>query len=288
MSVIVTDRVVPVRVVDAGWRQDYRGVKVVWQRELLRVGQDRLRVVSALLQPVLFLFVLGTGLASLTDRTTGEVSLRTFMFPGVLATSVLFTATFSAMSIVWDREFGFLREMLVAPIRRGAIIVGKALGGATVATLQSLVILALAGVVGVPYDPVMLVVLVGELFLLSMMLCAVGLVLAARVQQMQSMMAVMQMMLLPMSFLSGSLYPIGGLPVWLKTLTLLNPVTYAVHPIRSIVFDHLDAPAADIARLNAPIEWLGWTVPVAVQLAIVVVLASVLLRLAIAQFNRAE
>ena len=97
--------------------------------------------------------MLGTGLSSLVDAATGGVDLRTFMFPGVLATSVLFTAMFSAASIVWDREFGFLREMLVAPVRRSSILIGKALGGATVATAQSLVVLALAGLVGVPYDP---------------------------------------------------------------------------------------------------------------------------------------
>ena len=205
------------------------------------------------------------------------MSLKTFMFPGVLATSVLFTATFSSASIVWDREFGFLREMLVAPIRRGSILVGKALGGATVATGQSLVILALAGTVDVPYDLGMMLILVVELFLLSFAMCSVGLVIAARVQQIQSMMGVMQMLLLPLSFLSGALYPISNLPTWLETLTLLNPVTYAVHAMRTVVFAHLDAPQATLDELNPPIEWFGWAVPVVVQLGVVVVLGLALL-----------
>jgi ABC-2 type transport system permease protein len=277
-----------VRVVDAGLRQDLRGVRVVWYRELLRFGQDRIRIVAFLVQPLLFLFVLGTGLSSLTDASTGGVNLRTFMFPGVLATSVLFTAMFSAMSVVWDREFGFLREMLVAPVRRGSIIVGKALGGATVATLQSLVILALAGFVDVPYNPVMIVKLIGELFLLAFALCSIGLVLAARVQQMQTMMGVMQMLVLPLSFLSGALYPISNLPTWLETLTLINPVTYAVHAVRSTVFAYLDAPAAALEELNPPIEWFGWTVPMVVQLAIPVVLGVAMLAVATAEFNRVE
>jgi ABC-2 type transport system permease protein len=277
-----------VRVVDAGLRQDLRGVKIVWYRELLRFGQDRIRIVSFLVQPLLFLFVLGTGLSSLTDASTGGVNLRTFMFPGVLATSVLFTAMFSAMSVVWDREFGFLREMLVAPVRRGSIIVGKAFGGATVATLQSLVILALAGFVDVPYNPVMIVELIGELFLLAFALCAIGLMLAARVQQMQTMMGVMQMLVLPLSFLSGALYPISNLPTWLETITLINPVTYAVHAVRETVFNHLDAPAAALEQLNPPIDWFGWTVPMSVQLLIPVVLGVVMLVIATAEFNRAE
>jgi ABC-2 type transport system permease protein len=107
-----------------------------------------------LAQPILFLFVLGTGLSSLISHgvsSDGGASFKTFMFPGVVAMTVLFTATFSAVSIVWDREFGFLREMLVAPVRRGALIAGKCAGGATVATLQALIMLAFAGLVGVPY-----------------------------------------------------------------------------------------------------------------------------------------
>lgn len=280
--------VASVRVVDRGLRQDWRGVKIVWQRELIRFGQDRLRAVAALVQPVLFLYVLGTGLSALTDSATGGVDLKTFMFPGILATSVLFTAVFSAASIVWDREFGFLREMLVAPVRRGSILVGKALGGATVATGQSLIILALAGTVGVPYDPGMIVVLIGELFLLSFALCAVGLVIAARVQQIQSMMGVMQMLILPLSFLSAALYPVSDLPTWLEVVTLLNPVTYAVHAIRSAVFDVLDAPPEALARLNPPLEWFGWEVPIVGQLLVVLVLGLALLWFAIVQFNHAE
>src|ERR1700680_1238385 len=110
--------------------RDLRAMRVVWFRELLRFTHDRMRIVTALIQPVLFLFVLGTGLSSLTGAgSNGSVSLRTFMFPGVLALAVMFTAIFSAASIVWDREFGFLREMLVAPVSRAAIVIGKCPGG---------------------------------------------------------------------------------------------------------------------------------------------------------------
>jgi ABC-2 type transport system permease protein len=137
-------------------KDDLRAMKVVWRRELIRFGRNRLRIITSLVQPVLFLFVLGTGLSSLASKgvpTTGGVDFRTFMFPGVVAMTVLFTSIFSAVSIVWDREFGFLREMLVAPVRRGALMAGKCAGGATVATLQALIMLALAGLVGVPYSP---------------------------------------------------------------------------------------------------------------------------------------
>ncbi len=135
-----------VAVPERGLRQDLRATGIVWRRELIRFRTDRLRMITALIQPVLFLFVLGTGLGALAGRGLPPgISFRTFIYPGVVAMGVLFTAIFSAGSIVWDREFGFLREMLVAPVNRGAIVLGKCLGGATVATFQGIIVLALAG-----------------------------------------------------------------------------------------------------------------------------------------------
>jgi ABC-2 type transport system permease protein len=277
-----------VRVTEGGLAQDVRAVRVVMARELIRFRQDKIRIVSALVQPILFIFVLGTGLTSITANTDTDLDFRTFMFPGVLATSVLFTAVFSAMSIVWDREFGFLREMLVAPIRRGSIIVGKALGGAVVATIQGMLVMVFAGFVDIPYNPIMITLVTFEVFLLSFTLCAMGLVIAARIQQMQTMMGIMQMVLLPLSFLSGALYPIANLPTWLHTLVLLNPVTYAVNAVRTTMFAFIDAPQPVIDRVNPPITWFGWPVPMALQLALVVVIGLALLGVAIRQFQRVE
>jgi ABC-2 type transport system permease protein len=279
--------VATVRVPAAGLRHQVRAAAVVWQREMIRFGRDRSRIVSSLVQPVLFLFVLGTGLSSLI-ASNGDVDFRTFLFPGVLATSVLFTAAFSGISMVWDREFGFLREMLVAPVSTTAILTGKCLGGATVATLQSLIILALAGLVGVPYNLVMMVELVGLLFLMAFMICALGLFLSARVKQVQSAMPLVQLTITPLMFLSGSLFPLSNLPGWLHVATTLNPMTYAVEPIRSVVFDHLDLSPAAQATFNPGITWGGWQVPVPVQIAIVAGTCLVLLGLAVARFARTE
>jgi ABC-2 type transport system permease protein len=286
--VTVEDRapVAAVRVPAAGLRHQARAAAVVWQREMIRFGRDRSRIVSALVQPVLFLFVLGSGLASLINAE--GVDFRTFLFPGVLATSVLFTAAFSGISMVWDREFGFLREMLVAPVSTTAILAGKCLGGATVATLQSLVILALAGLVGVPYHPLMLVELVGLLFLMASMICALGMVLAARVKQVQSAMPLVQLTIMPAMFLSGALFPLSDLPGWLKVATTVNPMTYAVEPIRSTVFDHLDLAPAVRATFDPGITWGGWRVPPALCVAIVAAASLLLLGLAVARFARTE
>jgi len=278
----------PVRLPERSLRHDLRAARIVWQRELLRFKQDRARMVVSLLQPVLFLFVLGTGLSTLASRGTGGVNLRTFMFPGVLAMSTMFTALFSAGSIVWDREFGFLREMLVAPVRRWAIVLGKCLGGATIATFQGVVILCLAGAVGVPYSPRLLATLVAELLLLSFTLTALGVMAAARIRQIQSFMALSQALIMPMFFLSGALYPLGNLPAWLTVLTRIDPMTYAVDPMRRAVFDRLDVPAALRAALSPGVTWGGWTVPTLVELALVAAVGLAMLGVAIAEFGRAE
>ena len=287
MTAINPTPVAAVRVAGGGLRHQVRGAAVVWQREMIRFGRDRSRIVSSLVQPVLFLFVLGTGLSSLI-ASNGDVDFRTFLFPGVLATSVLFTAAFSGISMVWDREFGFLREMLVAPVSTTAILTGKCLGGATVATLQSLIILALAGLVGVPYNLVMMVELIGLLFLMAFMICALGLFLSARVKQVQSAMPLVQLTITPLMFLSGSLFPLSNLPGWLHVATTLNPMTYAVEPIRSTVFDHLDLSPAARATFDPGITWGGWQVPVPLQVAIVAASCLVLLGLAVARFARTE
>jgi ABC-2 type transport system permease protein len=287
MSATSPTPVADVRVPAAGLAHQVRAATVVWQREMIRFGRDRSRIVSSLVQPVLFLFVLGTGLSSLI-AANGDVDFRTFLFPGVLATSVLFTAAFSGISMVWDREFGFLREMLVAPVSTVSILTGKCLGGATVATLQSLIILALAPLVGVPYDLVMMVELVGLLFLMAFMICALGLFLSARVKQVQSAMPLVQLTITPLMFLSGSLFPLSNLPGWLHVATTLNPMTYAVEPIRSVVFDHLELTPAARATFDPGIVWGSWHVPVPVQIGIVATTCLVLLGLAVARFARTE
>ena len=296
MAIGVTDKqdgqvteAIRVAVPDKGLRQDLRAISIVWRRELIRFRSDRLRAITSLVQPVLFLFVLGTGLSGLASHgLPSGIDFKTFIYPGVLAMSVLFTAIFSAASIVWDREFGFLREMLVAPVSRSAIFIGKCLGGATVATFQGILILALAGLAHVPYDPVLFLILIGELLLLSFTLTAFGVMMAARIKQIQAFMALTQMLVMPLFFLSGALYPLNGLPGWLTVLTRLNPLTYIVAPMRHAVFSHLNIPPEVMNTLSPGLTWFGWPVPVGVSLGIVAVMGATLLGIAIAEFQRTE
>ncbi|TMR92064.1 ABC transporter permease [Nonomuraea basaltis] len=277
-----------VRVPARGAGHDLRAIKIVLHREILRFVNDRTRMLSMLVQPVLWLFVMGTGLGSLVQGSIPGIDFRTFMYPGMISMTVIMTGMFSAGSIVWDREFGFLREMLVAPVSRGAIVVGKCLGGALVATAQGIIILAMAGLVGVPYSAGLMVTLLAEMFLAAFTITAFGVMLAARMKNMQTFFGLMQMAIMPMMFLSGAMFPLANLPSWLHVLTVVNPMTYAVDPMRQAVFAHLDVPPQVNAMLNPGVQWFDFQVPVLMELGVVAALGALLLGVGIAEFRRAE
>ena len=280
--------IVRVSVPKQSFRSELRAIKIVWRRELIRYTHDRLRMATTLVQPLLFLFVLGSGLQRLSSAGTHGVNLKTFIYPGILCIAVMFTAMFSAASIVWDREFGFLREMMVAPIRRSSIVIGKCLGGASVAGIQGVIVLCLAGLVHVPYDPTLLLGVFVLQLLLAFTITAFGVMIAVRIKQMQSFMGVMQMIVTPMFFISGALFPASGLPGWLTVLNRLDPLTYAVDPMRRLVFSHLAISPAARRALDPGITWWGWHVPALLEAGVIVALGLVMLALAIWEFSATE
>lgn len=278
-----------VREAGGSFREELRAVHIVWKREMIRFLRDRIRIVTSLAQPVFYLFILGTGLSPLVQAgPTQSFDFRTFMFPGVIAMTLVFTSIFSALSIVWDREFGFLREMLVAPVSRGAIVTGKCLGGATVATAQGTIMLLLAGLVHVPYAPLLLVSLILEMALAAFALTAFGVLIASRMQQIQSFQVVMQFFVLPMFFLSGAVFPLNRLPAWLAVLTKIDPLSYAVDPMRRTVFAYVSAPPALQQALNPGLSWGAWRLPVFFELGLVALAGLLMLALAVVQFSKPE
>jgi ABC-2 type transport system permease protein len=263
------------------WRSDLRAIRIVWHRDLIRFWRDKPRMLASALQPMLYLFVFGSGMNS-TMQPAGGLDLRVFLYPGVMAMATLFTCFFSAGSIVWDREFGFMREMLVAPVRRGAIVIGKALGGATAGMTQGVIVLAIGSIVGVPFSPVLILVLLGELMLLSFAITSIGVLVAVRIKSFQAFMALVQIIIMPMFFLSGALFPIDrGLPSWLEWMTRFDPLTYAVDPMRRAVLGELGIAARGMS-------WSGWTVPTIVELGIVAATGVIALAIAAREFGRVE
>jgi ABC-2 type transport system permease protein len=286
-SAIMAD-VVAVRIAERSWRSEWRALKTISRRDLIRFAGNRMQIGMALIQPLLFLFVLGSGLESLSASSTGGVDLRTFVFPGVLGMTVLFTSIFTAASLVWDRELGFLWELLVAPVSRSSIVLGKCLSGTIIGTSQGVIVLALAGLVDVPYNPLLILSLLGMMALLAFTVTALGVLVAVSIRQAQTFTGVMQMLVMPMFFVSGAFYPVSGLPTWLGFLNRIDPLTYAVDPMRRLVFDHLDSSDSARQALDPGVSWWGWQLPVLVEVGMVLLLGLVLLALAIRRFGRTD
>ncbi len=280
--------VVRVEVPKHSLASELRAVRIMWRRDLVRFANDRIRVAAALVQPLLFLFVLGSGLQQLSRAGTHGVNLKTFIYPGILCIAVMFTAMFSAASIVWDREFGFLREMMVAPVSRSSIIIGKCLGGATVACSQGIIMILLGPLVGVPYNVVLIVGIFSLQLLLAFTITAFGVMIAVRIKQMQSFFGVMQIIVMPMFFISGALFPVAGLPGWLAVLNRLDPLTYAVDPMRRLVFNHITISPIARRVLDPGVTWWGWHVPALLEAGVVLALGLLMLGIAIWEFSATE
>jgi len=212
-----------------------RGVYTIWYRDILRFWRDKMRMAGSMTLPLLFLFVFCTGLGSRLGSVTEGVDFGQFIFPGIIGMTVFMSSLAGGMSMVWDREFGFLKEVLVAPISRASVAVGKTLGAATVALLQGTIILLLGPVIGVSVTVWTALALLPLMALLSVCMGSLGVLLATRITSIEAFEAVMQMLMLPMMFLSGVFFPVQGLPSWMNVLVKINPVTYGIAPIRQVM-----------------------------------------------------
>lgn len=221
-------------------------IYAIWYRETIRFLRDRSRWLGLIIQPLLYLLLVGYGIASsmsfrqapggTSAAQLAHVNYVTFMYPGIIGMSVLFTAIFSGVGIIWDREFGFLKEVLVAPVPRWAVAAGKSLGIATVVIFQAVVLLILAPLAHVPLGIAMVLKVLGVSALIGFALGSLGIAIAARMQSMEGFQFVMNILTLPMFFLSGALYPLRGLPVWLGFLAHIDPLTYGIDALRNVVY----------------------------------------------------
>jgi ABC-2 type transport system permease protein len=268
-----------------------RAVYIIWYRDILRYYRDRWRLVASLAQPLLFLVVFGSGLSSSLGGgsvfgSTRGFSYVQFMYPGIIGMSILFTAIFGAMSIVWDREFGFLKEVLVAPIDRWAVAIGKALGGTTQAMIQGLIILVLAPFVGVKLNVVTVLEIIPLAAVLAFGLSSFGVALASIMKSMQGFQVVMNFLMMPMFFLSGALFPLTNLPGWMTVLTRLDPASYGIDPLRRVVLSDSGLPRRLIDGLSLTINHNVLSIPL--EAGIVLGFGFVMLGIAVISFQRRD
>jgi len=264
-----------------------RAIYIIWYRDILRYWRDRWRLVASLAQPLLFLVVFGSGLSSSLGGAFGRgtgISYIQFMYPGIIGMSILFSAIFGAMSIVWDREFGFLKEVLVAPIDRWAVAIGKALGGTTQAMIQGLILLVLAPFVGVKLNLLTVLELLPLAAILAFGLASFGVAIASMMKSLQGFQVVMNFLMMPMFFLSGALFPLTNLPGWMTWLTRLDPASYGIDPIRRVVLSN--SGLRNVDRLGLTIN--GNVLPISLEAAIMLAFGMVLLGVAVVMFQRRD
>jgi ABC-2 type transport system permease protein len=258
----------------------WRGTWVVSYRELLRFVNERSRMVGSFAQPLIFLVIFGAGFGNLIGSVAPGVNFIQFMYPGIIAMGVLTTSLFAGVSVVWDREFGFLRELLVAPLGRTGIVFGKALGAAAVALLQVGLMLLLTPIVGVDIDVRTILLLVPISFILSIALSGLGLMIASFMRSQQGFQLLIQLLVFPLIFLAGVFFPINQAPDWLQVLSKFNPLTYGVDAIRQVFIGSADP------RVGVTV--FGHTMTLGEEVILISVFAVVLLAAAAWAFNRQE
>ncbi len=251
----------------------------IWRREIIRYWRDKTRIVSSFFQPIMFLFIFGAGLASTLTQGNFGVDFVKFMYPGIIAMSVMGTAFFSTVSTVWDREFGFLKEILVAPIPRTSISIGKALGATTIASLQGLILLIIAPFIGVQLHILIVLQLFGLMILLSFAISGIGLLIASLMKTTETFGLVMQVLIFPMFFLSGAFFPLTNVPEWMTIISRINPLTYGVDAMRRTIL------SGEISQ-----QVLGNLVinPLTVNIFFLLAFSAVMISAAVIAFNRKD
>jgi len=264
---------------------------VIAYRDLLRFVQERARLISSFAMPLLFLVIFGAGFSRVIGNLTPGVDFIQFIYPGIIAMTVLMGSLMSGLSVVWDREFGFLREVLVAPLSRTGIVLGKAGGTALIALGQGLIMLVLAPFVGVTISPMIVLKLVPLLIIVSVSLSGLGILIASRMRSQQGFQMLVQIIIMPLVFLSGVFFPVNNVPAWLEVISKINPLTYGVDAIRQ-VFLGTDLSAM-VGATGSPgyaigVTVFGHTMSVLDDALVVAALGIVLVTAAVWSFNKQE
>jgi ABC-2 type transport system permease protein len=216
---------------------ELNAIYVIVARELKKFVREKSRLFSAVARPLLWLFIVGAGISRLVPNDTG-VPYSQFIFPGIIGMTILFSSIFSSISIIWDKEFGFMKEILVAPVSRLSIVVGKALSGTIVSTIQAAIILALFPFLGLSLGVLQILTIILLCVTISFCISSFGIVLATFYDSYESFSVIMNFIVMPMFFLSGAMYPVKLLPEILQVAAKLNPLTYGIDALKHVIFPH--------------------------------------------------
>ena len=272
--------------------ETYRGIWVVAFRELLHFISDRTRIISSLMFPLMFLVVFGAGFSRIVGGLAGGVDFIHFIYPGILAMTVLTSSLLSGTSVVVDREHGFLKEVLVAPLSRVGVILGKALGGSITSLLQGMIMLVIAPIIGLSITPLLVVKLLPTLLILSLALSGLGILMATRMHSQQGFQFLMQLIVFPLMFLAGVFFPVDGVPVWLQIVAKVNPLTYGVDAIRQIFLaPQITNAAAEISGgevVSTGITLSGHRMGLVEDIMVIGLIGFVLLLAGVWSFSRTE
>ncbi|OEH86432.1 ABC transporter [Desulfuribacillus stibiiarsenatis] len=264
----------------------------IWYRDVIKFLRDKPRLFGALAMSFLFLIVFGSGLGGAmrsmmaVGGSTVTFDYAQYMFPGILAVTILNTSIFSALSVVQDKEYGYFKEILVSPIPRVFIVLGKGLGGTTVAVMQSLVMFIFAPLIGLKVTLLMVLQIIPVMFLLALTLSGVGLFLASTIQSSTGFQVIVQLLIFPMLFMSGAFFPLTGLPRWLELAVIFNPLTYAVDVFKKIILQLDQMPRELVEAMGLELQVFGYTVSIWQEIAMIVIVGIVFISLATRNFVR--
>jgi ABC-2 type transport system permease protein len=225
------NRSAPIRFIDP------EGIAMIWRRDMVRLWRQRTRLLGAVARALVWLFALGFGLRGSLGSIAG-FSYEQFVFPGVIAMTVIFSGLQSAISIVYDREFGFLKEVQVAPTPRSTLVIGKCLGGASSSTVQALIILIFAPFASVTLTPLNVLATIVATFFTALAISSMGVVIAMWITDFENFGTIQNFITLPLYMFSGAIFPTRQVPPWLHTVLALNPLTYGVNAIRGVLLGY--------------------------------------------------
>ncbi|RCW76774.1 ABC transporter permease [Saliterribacillus persicus] len=273
------------------------GILAVWQRDVIKFFRNRAQLIGSFAMPFMFLILFGSGMSGAMSSMLGgggesgalaEFDFVQFMFPGIIGMTVFNTAIFSALSVVQDKEFGYMREILVSPMSRVSVAIGKVLGGSTVAVFQGLMMLIFVPFIGVSITISMVLQLIPIMFLVAFALSSIGLLIATALKTAQGFQMVIQVLIFPMLFLSGALFPLNGLPTWMDILVKINPLTYSVDMFKKIILEPEKMDPALRQAMGLDIEVFNHVITFTDEIIAVSILSIVFVVLATIRFNKAE